>query len=59
MNNDILLNCSLTEKLSKKGTSYKCLEVQLTPTYTKQIFLEQSELEIINLYYSDKKKESK
>lgn len=60
MNNEILLNCSLTEKLSKKGLSYKCLEIQLTPTYTKQVFLEPSELEVVNLYYKkEDKKENK
>lgn len=53
--NEILLNASLKEKLSKKGTNYVVIEVELTPHLKKDVFLEQAELEAIRLYYSQRK----
>lgn len=39
------------EKTSKKsGSQYVVLDVYLTPTYVKSIFLEQSDLEVVKLY---------
>ena len=49
---NILLNATLTEKESKKGTKYIVIEVELTPTCKKQVFLEPSEVELIKLYHS-------
>lgn len=48
---DILLNAALVEKLSKKGTSYVCVEIQITPTLSKTVFLEPAEVELVKLYY--------
>ena len=53
--NEILLNASLKEKLSKKGTTYSVIEVELTPNLKKDIFLDPAELEVLRLYYSTKK----
>lgn len=50
---EILLNASLQEKISNKsGKPYYVIEVELTPTLTKQVFLEQAEIEVIKLYNS-------
>ena len=38
------------EKTSKSGNKYWALDINLTPTYIKTIFLEQSDLELISLY---------
>ena len=38
------------EKTSKKGGSYIALDVALTPTYTKTIFLEKVDIELIKQY---------
>lgn len=54
---EILLNASLVEKLSKKGTTYTCVEIQITPTLKKQVFLEPAELELVKLYYKNSKSE--
>ncbi len=51
---DILLNATLTEKTSKKGTTYTCIEIELTPTLKKKVFLDQAEVEVVKLYYSQK-----
>lgn len=45
------LNATLKEKTSeKKGTKYYVVEIQLTPTYVKQVFLEPSDVEIVKLF---------
>lgn len=50
---DILLNATLTEKISNKsGKPYYVIEVELTPTLKKQVFLEQAEVEVVKLYTS-------
>lgn len=50
---EILLNASLQEKKSEKsGKKYYVIEIQLTPNYSKQVFLEQSEIELVKLYIS-------
>lgn len=41
------ITCSLEERISKKGTTYKVLVIKLTPTYEKLVFLEQAELELL------------
>ena len=33
------VKATLVEKTSKNGNQYKCIEIQLTPTYTKLVFL--------------------
>ncbi len=48
------LQCEFVEKKSKKGESYYCLEVVITPTYTKQIFLDQADVELLRAMKSAK-----
>ena len=54
---EILLNAALVEKLSKKGTTYTCIEIQITPTLKKQVFLEPAELELVKIYYQNRKEQ--
>ena len=50
---DISLNSTLKEKVSNKsGKTYYVVELQLTPTYTKQIFLETSEVELVKIFHN-------
>lgn len=48
---DILLNATLKEKLSKKNTIYYVIEVEIKPGYTVQFFPEKADVEIIKMYY--------
>ena len=41
------MKVEIVEKTSQKGNKYVCLEVSLTPTYKKTVFLEQAEVELI------------
>lgn len=43
------VKATLVEKTSKSGNKYKCVELQLTPTYKKVVFLDQAELELLAL----------
>ena len=43
------VKATLVEKTSKNGNQYKCIEIQLTPTYTKLVFLDNAELELLAL----------
>lgn len=43
------LKCEVVKKISKNGKEYFCLEIYLTNTYKKVVFLEESELELIKL----------
>lgn len=54
---EILLNATLVEKLSKKGTTYTCVEIQITPTLKKQVFLDPAELELVKIYYQRKEQQ--
>lgn len=43
------LEATLIEAVSKKsGEPYKCVEIQLTPTYKTRVFLSQAEMELLN-----------
>lgn len=44
-----MIKCNLVEKVSKKGNNYLCLEIYLTDTYKKVVFLEQAEVELLKL----------
>lgn len=44
-----IIPCSLETRESKKGTTYQCLVIKLTPNYEKVVFLESAELELIKL----------
>lgn len=45
----IKIDALLTEKTSKSGNLYKVVELQLTPTYKKLVFLDSAELELLAL----------
>lgn len=49
------LKAKLVEKESKKGNKYLCLEIKLSDTYTKIVFLESAEVELIKLTYNSNK----
>lgn len=51
---DIELKGLLKKKVSKKGTEYYCVEVQLTPTYVATFFPTKAEVELINNNYGAK-----
>lgn len=42
------VNATLEERTSKKGTTYKCVVLKLTPTYEKLVFLDPAEIELLN-----------
>lgn len=47
------VKATLVTKTSKSGNEYKCIELKLTDSYTKVVFLEPAELELLTL--SEKK----
>lgn len=52
---EIILNASLQEKISNKsGKPYFVVEVELTPTLKKQVFLDPAEVEVIKLFNEKK-----
>ncbi len=49
-NKKIDLKCTLETLTKKDGLgTYECVIIQLTPTYSKKVFLEQAELELIKM----------
>lgn len=48
---DILLNATLKEAVSKKGTKYICIEIEIKPGYVVKYFPDIAEQEIIKMYY--------
>ena len=48
-----MIKWNLVEKVSKKGNNYLCLEIYLTDTYKKVVFLEQAEVELLKLSNND------
>lgn len=48
-----MIKCNLVEKVSKKGNNYLCLEIYLTDTYKKVVFLDQAEVELLKLSNND------
>lgn len=43
------VKCQIVEKVSQKGNKYVCLEISLTDTYKKVVFLDNAELELLKL----------
>lgn len=43
------IKCSLEERTSKKGNTYKVIVIKLTPTYEKLVFLDSAELELLKI----------
>lgn len=48
-----MLKCNLIEKVSKTGNNYLCLEIYLTDTYKKIVFLDKAEIELLKLSNND------
>lgn len=48
---EVKLPCSLREQISKKGSKYMALTIQLTPTLKKTVFMDPAEVEVVKLYY--------
>ncbi len=42
------LKANLVKKVSKKGSEYYCIEINLTDTYKKIVFLDPVEIELLN-----------
>lgn len=43
------IKCQLVEKVSQKGNKYLCLEISLSESYKKIVFLDNAEVELIKL----------
>lgn len=54
MPNSLPLKAHLVQRESKNGNLYTCIEIQLTDSYVKRVFVESSEIELIKLYYGNK-----
>lgn len=48
-----MIKCNLVEKVSKNGNNYLCLEIYLTDTYKKIVFLDKAEVELLKLSDND------
>lgn len=51
------VKATLVTKTSKTGNAYDCIELELTPTYKKVVFLDNAEKELLAL--NNKKNEEK
>lgn len=54
MPNSLPLKAELVQRESKNGNLYTCIEIKLTDSYVKRVFVESSEIELIKLYYGSK-----
>lgn len=45
---------TLVEKTAKSGNNYFCVELHLTPSCVKRIFLETAEIELLRLVHGGK-----
>lgn len=54
MPNSLPLKAELVQRESKNGSLYTCIEIKLTDTYVKRVFIENSEIELIKLFYDKK-----
>ena len=43
------IKCNLVNRTSKDGNPYQAIEIELTPTYKKLVFLTQAEKELLLL----------
>lgn len=48
------VKCQLVEKVSQKGNKYLCLEISLTDTYKKLVFLDNAEIELLKMLTTTK-----
>lgn len=58
-NNSIDLKASLETLNKKDGGTYKCVLLSLTDNCKKKIFLEDPEIELIELFHKNEKKDNK
>lgn len=49
------LKAELVQRESKNGNLYTCIEIKLTDSYVKRVFVENSEIELIKLFYGKEK----
>lgn len=47
------IKATLVEKVSKNGNPYKVIELYLTDTYKKLVFLDDAELELLKIVQSE------
>lgn len=45
----------LCEKISKKGTTYIALDVNLTPTYVKTFFIDPADVEVVKMWLENER----
>ena len=48
------VKCQLVEKTSQKGNKYLCLEISLSDTYKKIVFLDNAEVELLKVLAREK-----
>lgn len=48
------VKCQLVEKTSQKGNKYICLEISLSDTYKKIVFLDNAEVELLKVLAREK-----
>ena len=46
-NKEFTLKCTIKEGISQKGNTYEYLELKITDTYSKRVFLEGAEKELL------------
>lgn len=46
-NKEFTIKCSLEKGISQKGNEYEYLALKITDTYTKRVFLEAAEKELL------------
>lgn len=47
------VKATLETRISKKGNSFKCIVIKLTPTYEKLVFLDRAEVELLEKSNND------
>lgn len=47
------VNADLLSKVSKKGNPYVCVEIQITDTYKKVVFLDEAEEALVKATYTE------
>ena len=47
------VKATLVDKVSKSGNAYQAVEIHLTDTYVKTVFLDKAELELIKVAKKD------
>ena len=48
-----MIKFNLVDKVYKSGNNYVCLEIYLTDTYKKIVFLDKAEIELLKLSNND------